>query len=88
MGDNEIVVEMFLSDWILTFLCSYIPLNRLNEFFDYFFVFGWYAFHRMCLAIVKFLEDSILQASDMPSILTTLKIMKEHKDENMMDYST
>jgi len=37
----------------------------------------------MALAIIKFLEDEILASYDMPMILTTLKIMKEHKDENM-----
>lgn len=83
LEDHEIVVEMFLSDWILTFLSSYIPLLRLNEYFDNFFVFGWYAFHWICLAIVKFLEESILSGSDMPTILTTFKLMKEHKDESL-----
>jgi ecotropic viral integration site 5 protein len=45
LEDHGIIVEMFLSDWILSFFCSYIPMDRLGEFFDNFFVFGWYAFH-------------------------------------------
>ena len=80
---HDIKVEMFLSDWIISFLCSYIPLDRLNEFFDQFFVLGWYSFHRMTLAILKFLEEEILLGYDMPMILTTLKVMKEHKEEGL-----
>jgi len=37
----------------------------------------------MCLAIVKFLEEELLEGYDMPMILTSLKIMKEHKDEGL-----
>ena len=39
----------------------------------------------MCLAIVKFLEEEILAGTDMPTILSMLKIMKEHKDESFIE---
>lgn len=66
LTDHGIIVEMFLSDWIISFLCSYIPFDRLTDYFENFFVLGWYAFHWMALAIIKFLEEEILKGIDMP----------------------
>lgn len=41
----DVKVEMFMSDWVISFLCSYIPLSRLNTFLTAFFQRGWLAFH-------------------------------------------
>jgi hypothetical protein len=41
----DVKCEMFMSDWVISFLCSYIPLSRLNTFLTAFFKRGWLAFH-------------------------------------------
>ena len=45
LGEVGVRVEMFMSDWVISFLCSYIPLHRLSLFLTRFFMRGWVAFH-------------------------------------------
>lgn len=77
--------HMFMSDWAISFLCSYIPLHRLNKFFTRFFQRGWVAFHWMVLAIINFIQKDILAADDDVGVLTSLKTMKEHRSSTVPD---
>jgi hypothetical protein len=76
----DVRVEMFMSDWVISFLCSYIPLSRLDTYFSYFFRFGWKAFHCMVLAILENMKSEILNSIDMPACINTIKTMKEHRN--------
>jgi hypothetical protein len=82
----DIKVEMFMSDWVISFLCSYIPLHRLHIFLTKFFERGWPAFHAMVMAILTYLKDDILEAEDMPAAINTIKVMKEHRNSFAVDH--
>ena len=66
-GEVDIKIEMFMSDWAISFLCSYIPLSRLHFFLSGFLERGWIVFHCMVLAILDYLQEDILESFDMPS---------------------
>ena len=80
LEEVDVRVEMFMSDWVISFLCSYIPLNRLNHFLTRFFQRGWVAFHCMVLAILDYLQSEILGTVDMPGAMGVIKTMKEHRN--------
>ncbi|CAI2360361.1 unnamed protein product [Moneuplotes crassus] len=84
----DIRVEMFMSDWAISFLCSYIPLSRLDEFFTYFFKYSWRSFHCMVLAILEYLKFEIVKSDDMPSCMNTIKMLKEHRNSFKFDRSS
>lgn len=49
-------------------------------YFSKFFEYGWTAFYATCLGIHEFLQPEILEGEDMPSVLGSMKIMKENRD--------
>lgn len=78
--DVEVMPEMYLTEWILSFMCAYIPMTWLHRYFNEFFRYGWIAFYAICLAIHDFLQDNILEGEDMPSVLLCMKEMKENRE--------
>ena len=78
--DCDIKTEMFMSDWVISFLCSYIPLHRIADFFTRFFERGWPAFHSMVISILHYLKRKILDWEDMLETLNAIKSMKEHRN--------
>jgi len=76
----DITIEMFMSDWVISFLCSFIPLNRLHTYLTGFFVRGWVAFHCMVLAILTYMKDDIMKTNDMPTCINMIKTMKEFRN--------
>jgi hypothetical protein len=78
--ENEVMPEMYLTEWILSFMCAYIPINWLCKYFNEFFKHGWNAFYAVCLGIHEFLQPQILQGYDMPSVLVCMKEMKENRE--------
>lgn len=80
LEEVDVKVEMFMSDWVISFLCSYIPLNRISLYLTRFFQRGWVAFHCMVLAILDYLQTEILETFDMPGAMGVIKTMKEHRN--------
>jgi len=78
--EYDVLPEMYLTEWILSFMCAYIPITWLCQYFNEFFEHGWLSFYAICLAIHEFLQDIILEGYDMPSVLICMKEMKENRD--------
>ncbi|CAI2360485.1 unnamed protein product [Moneuplotes crassus] len=72
--------EIYMMNWILTFMCSYIPLKWLTKYFDEFFKHGWDSFHAICLSIHDFLQPTILKCEDIGEMKDCVNKMKENRD--------
>ncbi|CAI2381067.1 unnamed protein product [Moneuplotes crassus] len=71
--------EIYMMDWVLTFMCSYIPLKWLTNYFDEFFKHGWVAFYSICLSIHEFLQPRIMKCVDIGEMKECVNRMKENR---------
>lgn len=64
--------EMYASDWIFSLFSSVLPETNSKvtaSFFTQFFTYKWEFFYKLVLSILSHIEDKLLEAEDMFSIL-------------------
>ncbi len=64
---------MYASDWVFCLFASLIPLNLYSDFFDCFLTFGWPFFYGMCLSLLAYFKDKLLEEDDISGILYHIK---------------
>lgn len=79
--EHGLHVSIFMQEWIMTLLCSYVPIHFVSQFLNEFFKHGWIRFHALSLSILDFLQEDIINADDMEKVHLAVKIMKDHTDE-------
>jgi Rab-GTPase-TBC domain len=71
--NQNIVVEMFTTEWFMTLFTSNIPLEHSHIVLGKFFRQGWVFFYKLCFEIVKRLSTKLLQACSYAGILSILR---------------
>jgi len=54
-------VKMFATEWCFTLFGSMVPVDVIGDFIDLFHEYGWMALYKVALAILKRLEDAIIE---------------------------
>ncbi|CAG9322285.1 unnamed protein product [Blepharisma stoltei] len=80
-AEHRISSEMYATDWLFTMFGSVVPVREMVNILDQFFRKGWSFIYRFVIAILKCLEETILQARDSIEILGPLKITHQSQRE-------
>ena len=76
--------EMYASDWIFSLFSSVLPETQskiTSSFFTQFFKYKWEFFYKLVLSILEHIQDKLLEAEDMFSILQEIKIAMSNKND-------
>eukprot|EP01017_Pseudomicrothorax_dubius_P025059 TRINITY_DN2672_c0_g1_i10.p1 TRINITY_DN2672_c0_g1~~TRINITY_DN2672_c0_g1_i10.p1 ORF type:complete len:455 (+),score=55.26 TRINITY_DN2672_c0_g1_i10:268-1632(+) len=84
---NNLRMEFFLPEWIMSLACNIIPLENLTIFFTCILSKGWAFFYSLILEYLRFLEHFIVASGDIDTLLQVLKSQstssKRVKDNQM-----
>jgi len=75
---------MYASDWIFSLFSSVLPENQTKvtaSFFNQFFKYKWEFFYKLVLTILEHIQDKLLEAEDMFSVLQQIKIAMSNKND-------
>ena len=78
----------FFCDWILTLFCGYFQYNNSEltlSILDNFLLDGWRAIYRVSLAIIRSLEQELLQTRDIASLLRLFDKFKYSADHHLLE---
>ncbi len=62
-------MEMLLSDWIIGLFSSTIPIRQIPKFYTLMFRFGWVAFYRVVINILKKFEKEMMNNKEAGDIV-------------------
>lgn len=77
----SIVPGMFMTDWCITIFTNVIPLDKICDFFSFFFEDGWDFFYKLALEIIDRLRKKIMKMDDRQDILTLIKPFQLYSDQ-------
>ena len=73
---------MYASDWIFALYSNVIPTNKMDKFFDEFFIKGWIFFYKLTMTLLRILAPKILEAEDLSDILDIIKLPTDRRNFN------
>lgn len=82
--EHQVQPDMYASDWIFSLFTSVLPENVSHitaSFFNQFFEHKWEFFYKLVLTILEHVQDKLLEAEDMFSILQEIKIAMSNKND-------
>ena len=82
--EHSVQPEMYASDWIFSLFSSVLPETQSQvtaSFFTMFFKYKWEFFYKLVLTILEHIQQSLLDAEDMFSILQQIKIAMSNKND-------
>jgi hypothetical protein len=63
--DRHLVeISFFSTDWIISILTNFIPVELSHCYLSLFFQFGWEAFYEISLQILEFYEKDLMKLDD------------------------
>jgi hypothetical protein len=71
--EHDIMVEMYASDWVFCLFASLIPVHIWPDFFDLFLRLDWSFFYGICLSLLTFFKQKLLEEDDISGILYHIK---------------
>ena len=82
--EHQVRPEMYASDWIFSLFASVLPETQSHitaRFFNMFFQYKWEFFYKLILSILGHIQNRLMEAKDMFSILQQIKIAMSNKND-------
>ena len=70
---HSVSVSLFTTDWIISLLVNFIPIEISHIYLDLFFDHGWDVFYEVCLSILSFYQPELLKLDDAGLIVGQIK---------------
>ena len=69
----EILTDMITGNWFMTLFTNFLTFNLVMPILDNFLLEGWTAIYRISLAMINYLEKSIMKCRDVGDIAMLLR---------------
>lgn len=73
LGQFEICVQLFATDWVICLFCKVIPLKHISLFFSGFLVDGWKYFYLVVVELLRVLRKDMMRETEKFKIFSILK---------------
>lgn len=80
-AEYRITSEMYAAEWCISLFSSIVPIPEMGNMLDLFFQYGWLFFYKLGIAVLEWLETSLIKTRNYMEFLCSLRINSDWNEK-------